>query len=104
MPFSRINDLSKSELHDLIVEAQLRKLPRERACLLCGKVVHMRPDQNFCSSKCRVTYHREAVKIAEATFIKERDEWRRQEKLYLDEIQDLKQHLTTLQQQLERTK
>lgn len=98
MQSNRINDISLTDLNQMIVEAQLAKKPKERACLLCGKVTKMRSDQHFCSGSCRTAYHREAAAITLNTVRQERERLLRVEQDLLTEIRELKLEIARLQQ------
>lgn len=45
----RINDLSRKQIVEYLKKSQ----PSERNCLWCGKSFLMKPNQQFCSAKCR---------------------------------------------------
>ncbi len=97
-----INDYTKAELQDILAQALANRPSKDRACLLCGVVVKMRPDQKFCSNTCRATHHKESALIHEILMQKNIDDLRRQLNDCLKEIHFLREENTTLRNLLQK--
>lgn len=88
-----LNEYHSSELHTM-----QRTL---KHCRHCEKQIMMRPDQEFCSSKCRTAYSVAMAEYRREALIADRDFYLKERRDLLQEVDELKRQVADLLLQLE---
>lgn len=92
----KLNDLTRAEIAQIKadIEAYRDRAKRDnRACLCCDKVLPMRPDQKFCSTKCRVAFAQAAARTTTERLQIERTHWLIEREALVREIASLRAQL-----------
>lgn len=95
-PPVKLNDLTKDEIQHLRTEVFKKKLEKkgsEKACRHCGHKSLMRPDQKYCSAKCRKAAYDENVVLTHELLRREAERWKAERQELLREISELKERL-----------
>lgn len=89
----KLNDFTAEELAEARTKALAEREARVRRCKYCGVSHSMRPDQLFCSAKCRSSYHREALQLAHENLLREREAWLAERQELVGEIARLREEM-----------
>lgn len=96
MTHLRINDFTNAEISAMQAEFVKRTKKREAACMWCGTVKEMRPDQHYCKPQCRAAASREMARVAYEKLQMDNAAWVTERSELVHEISELRKQLLAL--------